>query len=426
MTGRGVRPFYGWLMVSGLGVTELVSWGVLVYAFSVLVVPMRAELGWSMAELNAAYATGVIISGLLAIPVGRVLQAHGARGVMTTGTVATVVMLLLWSTVDAVPVFFCVFAIGGLAMATTLYEPVFAVTAAWFDRHRPRAVLVLTVFGGLASVVFVPLTATLVNWLGWRDALLVLAGIAALTGLPVHGMLVRRRPADLGLHPDGAPGPPLPAAPHVNGRIGEVLRSSSFRWITLCLVMSTGAKFAVSVVLVVYLTDRGYSLTVAALAAGSIGVPGRRPATGHRPASSGASTPCHRPDLLWSGRRDRRAVVHERHWACGNWAAGRVCGVVRPRIRAGGAGARQHGARVLRAGELSPHQWRPGRIRHRCACGGSISRRDRRHRVRRIRVGVRHDRAAVWRQRGHARAGTSRSPRRDCETRCGCDVFQLS
>jgi hypothetical protein len=45
MTSRRTRPFYGWLMVSGLGVTELVSWGVLVYAFSVLVVPMRNELG---------------------------------------------------------------------------------------------------------------------------------------------------------------------------------------------------------------------------------------------------------------------------------------------------------------------------------------------------------------------------------------------
>jgi MFS family permease len=272
MTTRRTRPFYGWLMVSGLGVTELVSWGVLVYAFSVLVVPMRDELGWSTAELNAAYATGVVISGLLAIPVGRVLQTHGARGVMTTGTVATVVMLALWSTVDSVPVFFCVFAIGGLAMATTLYEPVFAVTAAWFDRHRPRAVLVLTVFGGLASVVFVPLTAALVNWLGWRNAVLVLAGIAALIGLPVHGVLVRRRPADLGLYPDGAPGPPRLEAHHVNDGPGDALRSRSFRRITLCLVMSTGAKFAVSVVLVVYLTDRGYSLTVAALAAGSIGV----------------------------------------------------------------------------------------------------------------------------------------------------------
>ena len=136
MTRSRVRPFYGWLMVSGLGVTELVSWGVLVYAFSVLVVPMRAELGWSTAELNAAYATGVIVSGLLAIPVGRVLQTHGARGVMTIGTIATVLMLSLWSAVESIPVIFCVFVIGGLAMATTLYEPVFAVNAAWFERIR--------------------------------------------------------------------------------------------------------------------------------------------------------------------------------------------------------------------------------------------------------------------------------------------------
>jgi MFS family permease len=267
-----VRPFYGWLMVSGLGLTELVSWGVLIYAFSVLVVPMRDELGWSMAELNAAYATGVVISGLLAIPIGRVLQSHGARGVMTTGTVATVVMLMLWSTVDSVPAFFGVFAIGGLAMATTLYEPVFAVTAAWFDRHRPRAVLLLTVFGGLASVVFVPLTAALVNGLGWRDALLVLAGIAALVGLPVHALLVRRHPADLGLHPDGACQPPLSQPHHAAGSAGSAIRSGSFRWLTVCLVMSTGAKFAVSVVLVAFLTDRGYPLTTAALAAGGVGV----------------------------------------------------------------------------------------------------------------------------------------------------------
>ena len=98
---------------------------------------------------------------------------------MTTGTVATVIMLLLWSTVDSVPMFFCVFAIGGIAMATALYEPVFAITAAWFDRLRPRAVLVLTVFGGLASVVFVPLTAALVNWLGWRGGRHCLPGSPA-------------------------------------------------------------------------------------------------------------------------------------------------------------------------------------------------------------------------------------------------------
>jgi MFS family permease len=259
-------------MVSGLGVTELVSWGVLVYAFSVLVVPMRAELGWTAAVLNGAYATGVVISGLLAIPVGRLLQAYGARGVMTLGTVASVATLLLWSHVHSKAAFFCVFALGGVAMATTLYEPVFAVTAAWFDRHRPRAVLVLTVFGGLASVVFVPLTAALVNAIGWRSALMVLAAIAAVVGLPVHGLLIRRRPADLGLHPDGASHAPPSAPHHVTGRARSVLAIPSFWWLTACLVMSTAARFGVSVVLVAYLTDRGYALSTAALAAGGVGL----------------------------------------------------------------------------------------------------------------------------------------------------------
>jgi len=181
-------------------------------------------------------------------------------------------MLVLWSKVDSIALFFCVFAVGGLAMATTLYEPAFAVTAAWFDRHRPRAVLVLTVFGGLASVVFVPLTAALVDSLGWRDALPVLAGIAALIGLPVHAMLIRRSPADLGLHPDGANLPQRRQPHHARSSGRSVLRSGSFWWLTLCLVTTTAAKFAVSVVLVVFLTDRGYPLTTAALTAGSVGV----------------------------------------------------------------------------------------------------------------------------------------------------------
>ena len=193
-------------MVSGLGVTELVSWGVLVYAFSVLVVPMRAELGWTTAVLNGAYATGVVISGLLAIPVGRLLQAYGARGVMSLGTVATVATLVLWSLCTR-------------RRRSSGSSP----SARWRWRRRctsrfspsplhgltgtgPRP-LVLTVFGSLASVVFVPLTAALTGALGWRSALMVLAAIAAIVGLPVHTLLIRRHPADLGLHPDGAAQP---------------------------------------------------------------------------------------------------------------------------------------------------------------------------------------------------------------------------
>lgn len=85
-------------------------------------------------------------------------------------------------------------------------------------------------------------------------------------------MLIRRSPADLGLHPDGANLPQRRQPHHVRSSGRSVLRSGSFWWLTLCLVTTTAAKFVVSVVLVVFLTDRGYPLTTAALSAGSVGV----------------------------------------------------------------------------------------------------------------------------------------------------------
>jgi hypothetical protein len=140
----GQRVFYGWWMVAGLGLTELVSWGVLVYAFPVFVVPMRASLGWSPAAITGAYTAGIAVSGLAAVPVGRWLQRHGARGLMTVGSLLGTAALAGWARTSCLACFYGWYALAGLAMAGILYEPAFAVTAAWFSRRRAQAVLVLT------------------------------------------------------------------------------------------------------------------------------------------------------------------------------------------------------------------------------------------------------------------------------------------
>lgn len=290
----GRRVFYGWWMVAGLCVTELLSWGVLVYAFSVFVVPMHAELGWSAAELNGAYTTGVVVSGLVAIPVGRWLQRRGARGVMTTGSLLGVIALLGWARTDSLVTFYVTFAVAGLAMAATLYEPAFAVTATWFHRHRARAVLLLTVAGGLSSTVFVPLTGVLVDSYGWRTTLLLLAGALAVITVPVHAGLLRRWPSDLGLGRDGSAAPAEPeTATRPASRAGApadtghraITRSSSFRWVTVSMVAHTTGKMAITVTLVAYLVERGYPMSQATLAAGGVGlfqVLGRLVTTGLR------------------------------------------------------------------------------------------------------------------------------------------------
>jgi len=175
--------------------------------------------------------------------------------------------------------------LAGLAMAATLYDPAFAVTAAWFSRHRARAVLVLTIAGGLSSTVFVPLTGVLVGAYGWRTALVVLAGVLGLITVPLHAGLLRRWPSDVGTHPDGRPADArAPMPPDTTA--GEIRRRASFRWFTLGLVSHTTGKLAVTVSLVAYLTGRGYSLTQATAAAGVVGafqVLGRLACTALRP-----------------------------------------------------------------------------------------------------------------------------------------------
>jgi MFS family permease len=252
-----------WVLIYSLGITELVSWGVLVYAFSVLLVPMRDDLGWSDAELSGAYGLGVVVCGFATIAAGRWMDRHGTRALMTTGTVLGVLFALGWSRVHSLPAFYALFALAGLAMAGTLYEPAFATAAAWFERGRAKAVLVLTVFGGLASVVFAPLTGALVESLGWRDALVVLAAILAVVCLPVHGLLLRTpRRRDRSAE----------SAPQRGADRARVLRSGSFRWLALSLAVSTAARVAIAVHVIAYLTGRGYTLRQATLAGGGIGL----------------------------------------------------------------------------------------------------------------------------------------------------------
>lgn len=266
-SAQGQPPSYGWVLAWSLGLTELISWGVLVYAFGVFLVPMQVELGWSAAELTGAYSLGILVSAVLAVPTGRWLDRRGPRLLMTVGSVLTVLLLVAWSQVASLPLFYLLFIGAGFAMAATLYEPAFAVIAGWFTRRRPAAMLIVTALGGLASVVFIPLCGILVSRYGWRDALLALAVIVALTTVPIHALLLRPAATE----PEGAQ--PVPDTRAVSDRVRvRALASSSFRWLAACMVLLTLGRIAVIIHLVAYLIDRGYTLTDAALAGGAVGI----------------------------------------------------------------------------------------------------------------------------------------------------------
>jgi MFS family permease len=279
----GNRPavYYGWPMLLATALAQVTSWGILYYSFAVFIAPMHAETGWSIAQMTGAYSLALLLSGVAGVPVGRWLDRHGPRALMTAGSVLATLLVLAWSRVDSLLGFYLIWAGIGLAMSAIFYEPAFYIVANWFHRLRSRALTLLTFIGGLASVVYIPLAAMLVDRLGWRDALLVLAVILCLGTLPIHALLLRRHPGDLGLEPDGGPGPSvtqrvLPRVRSLTTR--QALHDASFWWLAAAFFLANVATMAITVHLIPLLTERGYSAGFAAGAAGAVGLlglPGR-------------------------------------------------------------------------------------------------------------------------------------------------------
>ncbi len=286
------RIYYGWVLVVALALTETTSWGVLYYAFTVFLRPMQAELGWSRGAMTGAFSLALLLSGLAAVPVGRWLDRHGPRLLMTVGSVCAAVLVLAWAGVRDLWAFYLVWAGIGVAMAAVLYEPAFVVVANWFARRRGRALTVLTFIAGFASVIYIPLAGRLVAALGWRQALVVLAALLAAGTILPHALLLRRRPQDLGLLPDGAANAPQQigpatgagpvrcrgASPVAGAPARLALRSAAFWWLTAAFCLNAVGVLAVNVHLVPFLIDRGHAPAFAANMAGLIGVmalPGR-------------------------------------------------------------------------------------------------------------------------------------------------------
>src|SRR5262245_55515403 len=252
-------------MVFALGVTETTSWGIAFYAYSVLVVPMQAELGWSRAAVTGAFSVALATSALAAVPVGRWIDRHGARALMTAGSVLSVLLILAWSRVVGLAAFYALFVGVGVAQAMVLYEPSFAVVAAWFRRDRGRALTLLTTMAAFASTIFLPLTAVLVEWQGWRGALVSLAAVPAVVTLPLHALVLRRRPEGLGLGVDvAAPAEAAAAGSEASLTVRAALRGRSFWWLALAFSLSTVLVTAQSVHFVPYLVGAGHGPALAA------------------------------------------------------------------------------------------------------------------------------------------------------------------
>ncbi|GHG01671.1 MFS transporter [Streptomyces albogriseolus] len=252
-TGDRSRPRAA---LPALCVTQITSWGIVYYAFPVLNPEITQATNWSAGATTAAFSLGLVISALAGIRVGRILDRRGPRAVMTAGSALGAASLLVVATAPNLPMFFAGWALAGVAMAATFYQPAFAALTRWWAPDHVRALTIVTLAGGLASTVFAPLTALLADHLSWRHTYLVLAGILTTVTLPAHALALR------------APWPNAPRSPAHAAGAAPVARSRPFLLLAAVFALSAFAMYAVVVALVPLLLERGYTTSQAAWALG--------------------------------------------------------------------------------------------------------------------------------------------------------------
>lgn len=268
------RIYYGWYIVAALAITETISWGVLFYSFSVFLSPMEAEFGWSRAAITGAFSLSLLVMGVSAYPVGSWVDRRGGRRLMTLGSVLAALLVAAWSQTQTLWQFYLVWLGIGLCCAMVLYDAAFIVIAQWFAARRGTALAIITFAAGLASTIFLPFSDWLLRQYGWREAVLWLSILLAVVTVPLHALVLRSSPEGMGLQPDGGAAHDSDAAPRP--RFGIDVRGAisgrTFWLLTLAFGLLALSASAVRLHFIPFLIDVGISPTVAAYAAGMIGV----------------------------------------------------------------------------------------------------------------------------------------------------------
>ncbi|TCT05064.1 MFS transporter [Aquabacter spiritensis] len=254
------------LFITGLGIGQICSWGALYYSFPLIAEAMGRDLGWSKPHLFGAASLGLALGALAAFPVGAAIDKGNGRWVMAGGSILAGLALLAWSQVRDIALFYVLVAAIGVLQAATLYEPAFAVVARRTGAGAARAgITALTLWGGFASTVFVPLIQALLDGVGWRGALIALGAVNLLVCAPLYAAVIRPA-ADHGAA--AGVGRPLAAAVTLAQVLRRVARRPAFWALALAFTAYAAVFSAFTFHLYPLLLERGFEAAsvVAAMA----------------------------------------------------------------------------------------------------------------------------------------------------------------
>ena len=281
--------FYGWVLIAVAFVTMALAVTSRT-AFSLLMPPLVEEFGWERGLAAGAFSFGFLVSAILSPIVGRVVDRYGPRVVIETGVLLLATGLLLAPAIRTAWHLYATLGVlvgGGANLMSFTAHSLFLPN--WFVRRRALAIGIAFSGVGVGALLLLPWLQAIITREGWRASCWAM-GLLVLVVLAPINVLVRHRPQDLGLLPDGA----SPATGADGGRarsnvvdpawaatqwtLARAVRTGRYWWIALSFFCVLVAWYAVQVHQTKYLVEVGFSPMVAAWALGTVSavaVPGQ-------------------------------------------------------------------------------------------------------------------------------------------------------
>ncbi|GJD47380.1 hypothetical protein OPKNFCMD_0086 [Methylobacterium crusticola] len=240
-------------VISALGVVEILAWGSSFYLPAVLAGPIAADTGWPLSWVVGGLSIGLLVAAIASPRVGTAIHRRGGRPVLALAALLLAAGHVVIGLAPNLPTFLAGWLVLGLGMGCGLYDPAFATLGRLYGAEARPAITTLTLWGGFASTVCWPLSAFLVEQVGWRGTCLAYAGLHLAVTLPLVLGLV----------------PPVPAAaPGASGARGQCepltrRERRAFLLMAGVLVLGGTVMTLVSVHLIALLQARGVALAAA-------------------------------------------------------------------------------------------------------------------------------------------------------------------
>lgn len=248
----------------GLGITQIMGYGTLMYAYAILLPRMAEDLGLSLSQAFGVLSAGLFFGGLAAQLAGRLVDRFGGRWVMTGGSLIAGGALISLAFVEGRIGLFAAILLAEGAGMFVLYNVAFAaVTRLDLGVSPQRSISVITLFGGVASTIFWPLTLALFNSFGWQNTWIILGVAYLVVCLPIH-VLVLSGPEH---NPHAAPKHDAQNWPELSG----AARRTGMFWMVVSFLFSGYVMGAVMTLWVTNVQDLGHSAALAAIAGAVIG-----------------------------------------------------------------------------------------------------------------------------------------------------------